>query len=88
MVVVMKPPIVVSSLSKEEERRALTAGLRSKVAFVLRRSQVPLASSRGESPPGIARSLGCGSQTVLNAIHAFNERGLDAPWSQVPRAQS
>ncbi len=77
MVVVMKPPIFVRSLS-EEERKALTAGLRSKDAFVLRRSQILLASSRGESPPKIARGLGCGSQTVRNAIHAFNERGLEA----------
>src|SRR5215218_4144375 len=77
MVVVMKPPIFVRSLS-QEEREALTAGLRSKDAFVLRRSQILLASSRGESPPKIAASLGCGSQTVRNAIHAFNKRGLDA----------
>jgi transposase len=47
-------------------------------AFVMRRSQILLASSRGQSPPEIARGLGCGSQTVRNAIHAFNERGLDA----------
>ena len=56
----------------------MEAALRSKDAFVLRRSQILLASSRGESPPKIAASLGCGSQTVRNAIHAFNERGLDA----------
>ncbi len=73
----MKPPIFVRPFS-EEERKALEAGLRSKDAFVLRRSQVLLASSRGESPPKIARSLGCGSQTVRNAIHEFDERGLDA----------
>ncbi len=73
----MKPPIFVRSFSKEE-REALEAGLRSKDAFVLRRSQILLASSRGESPPKIARSLGCGSQTVRNAIHTFNEGGLDA----------
>jgi transposase len=77
MVVAMKPPIFVRSLS-EEEGVALTAGLRSKDAFVLRRSQILLASSRGESPPKIAASSGCGSQTVRNAIHAFDERGLDA----------
>ncbi len=56
----------------------MEAGLRSKDAFVLRRSQILLASSRGQSPPKIAASLGCGSQTVRNAIHAFNERGLGA----------
>lgn len=73
----MKPPIFVRKLSKEERER-LEARLRSKDAFVLRRSQILLASSRGESPPRIARSLGCGSQTARNAIHDFNERGLDA----------
>jgi transposase len=73
----MKPPMFVRSLS-EEEHKALEAGLRSKDAFVLRRSQILLASSRGESPPKIARSLGCASQTVRNAIHAFNKRGLGA----------
>ena len=83
----MKPPIFVRSLS-EKEREALQAGLRSKDAFVMRRCQILLASSRGQSPPKIARSLGCGSQTVRNAIHAFNERGLDAaltPGSPRPR---
>jgi transposase len=82
----MKPPIFVRKLSKEE-REALEAGLRSKDAFVLRRSQILFASSRGESPPRIARSLGCGSQTARNAIHAFNERGLGAlePGSSRPR---
>jgi hypothetical protein len=49
MVVLMKPPIFVRSLS-EEEREALTAGLRSKDAFVLRRSQILLASSRAGTP--------------------------------------
>ena len=73
----MKPPIFVRSLS-QEEREALEAGLRSKDAFVLRRSQILLWSSHGQSPPKIAKSLGCGSQTVRNAIHAFNRRGLDA----------
>lgn len=73
----MKPPIFVRKLSKEE-REALEPGLRSKDAFVLRRAQILLASSRGQSPPKISGSLGCGSQTTRNAIHAFNERGLDA----------
>jgi transposase len=82
----MKPPIFVRSLS-EQEREALEAGLRSKDAFVLRRSQILLASSRGESPPKTAASLGCASQTVRNAIRAFNEHGLGAlePGSSRPR---
>ncbi len=82
----MKPPIFVRELS-ENERKSLEAGLRSKDAFVLRRCQILLASSRGQSPPKIARSLGCGSQTVRNAIHAFNDRGLLAltPGSSRPK---
>ncbi|MCA1838329.1 MAG: helix-turn-helix domain-containing protein [Actinobacteria bacterium] len=73
----MKPPIFVRTLSKDERER-LEAGLRSKDAFVLRRSQMLLASSRGEHAPQIARNLGCGQQTVRDAIHDFNERGPDA----------
>jgi transposase len=82
----MKPPIFVRELS-EKEREQLEAGLRSKDSFVLRRCQILLASARGLSPPKIAQSLGCGSQTARNAIHAFNERGLDAltPGSPRPR---
>jgi transposase len=73
----MKPPIFVRELS-EKEREALETGLRSKDAFVMRRCQILLASARGMSPPKIAQSLGCASQTARNAIRAFNERGLDA----------
>jgi transposase len=82
----MKPPIFVRTLSKEE-REALEAGLRSSDAFVLRRCQILLASARGERPPRIAENLGCGSQTVRNAIHGFNEHALDAltPGSSRPR---
>src|ERR671911_641253 len=73
----MKPPIFVRTLSKHE-REALECGLRSSDAFVLRRCQILLASARRERAPRIAENLGCGSQTVRNAIHDFNERGLDA----------
>jgi len=73
----MKTPIFVRSFSKEE-REALQARLRSKDSFTLRQSQMLLASSRGEHAPKIAESLGCGPQTVREAIHEFNERGLDA----------
>jgi transposase len=73
----MRPPIFVRSLSDTEKEQLETA-LRSKDAFVMRQAQVILASERGERAPQIARSLGCGSQTVRNAIHAFNERGLGA----------
>jgi transposase len=73
----MRPPIFVRTLS-EEERKALESGLRSSDAFVLRRCQILLASARAERAPRIAENLGCGSQTVRNAIHDFNERGLGA----------
>jgi transposase len=73
----MKPPIFVRSLS-EEERETLQAGLRSKDAFTLRRSQMLLASSKGNEVPQIAENLGCGQQTVRDAIHDFDARGVDA----------
>jgi transposase len=71
----MKRPIFVRPLS-DAEREALEAGLRSSDAFVLRRCQIVLASSRGENAYQIARSLGCNPQTARNAIHAFNQHGL------------
>src|SRR5215218_789533 len=69
----MKSPIFVRSLS-EKERERLQAGLRSKDAFTLRRSQMLLASSRREEVPQIAKNLGCGQQTVRDAIHHLNEK--------------
>jgi transposase len=82
----MKPPIFVRELSNKE-REALEAGLRSSDAFVLRRCQILLTSSKGERPPRIAENLGCAQQTVRNAIHEFNGRGLEAlsPGSSRPR---
>src|SRR5215212_5245241 len=73
----MKTPIFVRSLS-EEERRSLKAGLRSKDTFTLRRSQIILASSRGERAPRIALNLGCASQTARDAIHDFDEKSAEA----------
>ena len=72
----MKKPIFVRPPT-DAEREQLEAGLRSPDAFILRRCQIILASSRGEWAPQIARSLGCNDQTVRNAIKAFNEKGLD-----------
>src|SRR5919107_3625146 len=77
MVRAMKPPIFVRSFS-EKERERLQAGLRSKDTFTLRRSQMLLASSRGDEVPQIAENLGCGQQTVRDAIHDFDARGMDA----------
>ncbi len=59
------------------EQTGIEAGLRSSDAFTLRRSQILLASSREQRPATIARNLGCASQTVRNAIHAFEQKGLD-----------
>ena len=73
----MKTPIFVRSLS-EEELESLEKGLRSKNTFTMRRSQMLLASSRGERAPKIALNLGCASQTVRDAIRDFNHRALDA----------
>src|SRR5213596_2067089 len=70
----MKAPIFVRSFS-EQERESIEAGLRSKDAFALRRSQMLLASSRREEVPQIAKNLGCGQQTVRNA---FDEDGAEA----------
>lgn len=73
----MKSPLFVRPVT-DAERAQLATGLRSSDAFVLRRSQILLASARGESAPQIARQLGCDDQTVRNAIVAFNTRGLAA----------
>jgi len=73
----MKPPLYVRPLT-DAERDALKAALRSTDAFTLRRSQILLASARSDTPPTIARQLGCACQTVRNTIRAFNQRGLDA----------
>lgn len=73
----MQAPLFVRSLT-DAECATLTTGLRSRDAFTLRRCQILLASARREHVPAIARSLGCHTQTVRNAIHAFNQSGLDA----------
>src|SRR3712207_5590887 len=73
----MKAPIFVRSFS-EQERQSIEAGLRAKDAFTLRRSQMLLASSRREEVPQIAKNLACGQQTVRDAIHDFNARGVEA----------
>jgi len=77
MLVGMQAPLFVRPPT-ESERQALAAGLRSADAFVLRRCQIVLASARGERVPVIARSLGCGAQTVRNALHAFTRDGVAA----------
>ena len=46
------------------------------------RCQILLQSARGEHASRIARALGCNDQTVRNAIHAFNEGGLEKALSK------
>lgn len=70
----MKPPIYVRPLT-DAERQTLQAGLRSSDAFRLRRSQILLASDRGQTTQQIARVLHCTEQTVRNSIRAFNAQG-------------
>lgn len=71
----MKAPIFIRPVT-EDERVSIQAGLRSKDAFVLRRCQILLASSRKERAPAIAQALGCDDQTVRNVINGFNQKGL------------
>jgi transposase len=70
----MKPPLFVRELTAAE-RDALRRGLRSPVAFTLRRSQILLASAAGQKPSQIATALGCATQTVRDAIRAFHAGG-------------
>jgi hypothetical protein len=49
---IMRPPTFVRPLA-EEEQQLLMAGLRSRDAFTLRRSQILLASAEGQRPSAI-----------------------------------
>ena len=71
----MRKPIFIRPLT-EDEHQQVQKGLRSSDAFVLRRCQILLASSRGERAPAIALQLGCDDQTVRNVIKDFNTTGL------------
>ena len=71
----MKPPIYVRKLTKKE-KQALQAGVRSKDPFVIRRSQIVLASAGGEKAIEIATTLSCDDQTVRNVIRGFNQNGM------------
>src|SRR5437879_920249 len=73
----MKAPMYVRALSPAEQE-TIEAGLRSSDAFTLRRSQILLASSRKQRPKTIAHNLGCATQTVRNAIHSFEQKGLNS----------
>ncbi len=81
----MKAPLFVREL-RPAERETLEAGLRSKDAFTLRRSQILLASAERQTATLIAAQLKCASQTVRNSLHAFEARGIAClqPGSTVP----
>ena len=71
----MKQPLYVRKLTKKE-KKVLQAGVRSKDPFVIRRSQIVLASERREKALEIAQTLGCDDQTVRNVIKGFNQEGI------------
>ena len=71
----MHPPQFVRPLTASEKEQ-LAAGLRSREAFALRRSQILLASAAGGRPARIARQVGCAKGTVLNTLRAFEAEGL------------
>jgi transposase len=73
----MKQPVFVRRLTDHESDQ-LRQGLRSADAFTLRRSQILLASARGDHARAIGQQLGCSDQAVRNVIKAFNGRGLAA----------
>jgi len=73
----MRKLLFVRELSPVEQQ-ALRDGLRSTEAFTMRRCQILLASARGKRVAEIAQGLGCDEDTVLNAIHAFQEKGVEA----------
>ena len=72
----MRPVITFVRTLTPAERQHLRQGLRSAAAFTLRRCQILLASAAGQTPAGIARTLGCAPATVRNTIHAFAAEGL------------
>ena len=54
----------------------LNKGLHSNHAFTLRRAQILLSSSQGQSVSQIADSLYCCKATVRKVIHSFREEGI------------
>lgn len=67
-------PLTVRPLT-DAEAAELRAGLRSPLAFALRRSQYLLAGADGQTAAAIARTYGGSPQAVRNAFRAFAERG-------------
>ncbi len=68
-------PLYVGKLT-EDEIKSLKQELRSSSAFRVRRCQVLLKSSQGQTPRQIAQQLNCSDQTVRQAIGAYQQAGL------------
>ncbi len=71
----MKTSLFVRPLS-DTEREIVCSGLRSSVAFTLRRSQILRASADGQTTRQMARQLGCDDQIVRNGIRALATEGV------------
>jgi transposase len=84
----MRPVTTFVRSLTSTQRQALHQGLRSSDAFTLRRCQILLASSNGETPLQIARHLGCTPTTVRNTVHAFAAQGRDCLSEKSSRPKS
>lgn len=80
----MYAPMFVRPLT-DAEREQLQADLHSCDSFVLRRCQILLASSQGQTASQIAQTVGRTPQTVRNVIRAFDRQGLACLDKQSPR---
>lgn len=69
-------PLTIRPLT-EDERRAVQAGLKSKVGIIVRRSQMVLMNAEEKLKAGeIAQRLGCSDQTVRKVLHGFEQEGI------------
>lgn len=73
----MSAPVFVRPFT-DEERQTLDEATAADEPFTRRRAQILRFSQQGLMAPQIAEGLGCVRQTVLNAIHDFNARGLES----------
>jgi transposase len=71
----MKPPLFVRPLT-DQEHKTLQQNLHSSDSFLLRRSQILLASDQRQPPSAISRTVGRSPQMVRNVIHRFHQEGL------------
>lgn len=71
----MLKPLYVREL-RPNEKAELGQGLKSKLAFKVKRCQILLSSAAGKKAQTIAREVHCSDQTVRNVIRAFEREGL------------